>query len=327
MYLPSNIEEVTDLLNGLPADVSQVLGLPEETAANRALKERSGLSERKLILLNDFYLTLIAKKNPITDLPNFLVHSIDIEEDVTIHTLLTHFVERLSWYGDYFPNLKQVVETWKVSVPENASKIEAIREALVAEQAKHVPEEHVVPSAERVKLPLLRAASEYPKIGDQQITRERIRIPGRQDDVRDSENGKKLSSEERERLNVIIRSIEENEPVEIDAGRGEIVFPEPRFAERRRHPVPVPPSGNPDGRRDSVLPPRVPGPEVVSRGPVPPVPGGGTVSFSSGHALPVERSRSEGSSVRYGRPPIPSPPLGPAYPSDPDDGRVVDLRG
>lgn len=105
-----------------------------------------------------------------------------------------------------------------------------------------------------VKLPLLQALSKYEQLGSQQITQERISVKSQSEPVRPSllywikyyrdelgighhdsvqrgnflfrsENGKRLSSEERERVNLVLKSIEENYPLDIDTERSEIIFP------------------------------------------------------------------------------------------------------
>lgn len=106
-----------------------------------------------------------------------------------------------------------------------------------------------------IKKPLLKALSEYPRLGEQNITANRIKTKQSSEPVRgsltnwihyyrdelgigfhdqvlrgkflfQSENGKRLSGEERERLNLILKSIEEEFPLDIDTARQEIVFPD-----------------------------------------------------------------------------------------------------
>ncbi len=118
-------------------------------------------------------------------------------------------------------------------------------------------------------LAIVQALGKYPRLGEQQITKERIRVRNQPESVRpslmnwmrvyrdelgvgyhepmirgkflfDSENGKRLSSEERERVNLILRSIEENFALDIDAQKYEIVFP--TFAPTAAKPVPVSPN-------------------------------------------------------------------------------------
>jgi|GEM_PF-1121340 len=117
------------------------------------------------------------------------------------------------------------------------------------------------------RLALVPALGKYPRLGEQQITKERIRVKNQPEPVRpslanwirvyrdelgvgyhepmvrgkflfDSENGKHLTSEDRERLNLVLRSIEENVTLEIDTDKPEIVFPE--FVPASKKPVPVP---------------------------------------------------------------------------------------
>lgn len=104
------------------------------------------------------------------------------------------------------------------------------------------------------KLPLLKALAEYPRLGEQSLTGEKIRIKGQGELQRptlanwiryyrdelgigfhdqvtrgkflfQSENGKKLGNEERERINLVLKSLEEEFPLDIDTNRLLIVFP------------------------------------------------------------------------------------------------------
>ncbi len=297
-------------------------------------------------------------------------------------------------FPEYFTDAEALMRQWEtqkaappVSLEEAKRKVLELEPWLLEQDEDD--ESETAAKTDVVKLPLLRAVGDYPNIGNQQITRERIRIEGQREPVRpslanwvkayrnelgvgyhepvarakflfDSENGKKLSSEERERLNVIIRSIEENEPVEIDAGRAEILFPEARISDRKAAPKPVAPP-RPSAPQATPIRPVVPaGTEVLLRPappatpvrrPIPPIgdgnriartprassvsagasqatsPLGGTLSYSSGHSLPGERKQDgKGFSIRYGRAasgptdPKPAPPHS-------DGGRVVDLRG
>lgn len=180
----------------------------------------------------------------------------------------------------------------------------------------------------------------------------------------DSVNCKKLSSEERERLNIVLRSIEENMPINIDPAKMEILFPEfhasekdhfsprppasamlspatlPKTASEASWPVRRPMGSTPgDGLARPLSPsvvtesagigserpqprPFVPTPPVLqspppapARRPVsfvpsppPDLPVGGSFSFSSPHALPVESEGEGGLSIR--RPDVPSLPSG-----------------
>src|SRR3989338_2043565 len=109
-------------------------------------------------------------------------------------------------------------------------------------------------SRETVSLPLLQALPKYENLGNQLITRERIKVKSQSEPVRPSllywlkyyrdelgigqhssvergdflfrsENGKKLSGKERERISLILKSVEENLPLSIDPKNQEIVFP------------------------------------------------------------------------------------------------------
>lgn len=117
-----------------------------------------------------------------------------------------------------------------------------------------IPNRSVPTPQGSVSLPLLQALSKYENLGNQLITRERIKVKSQVEPVRPSlfywlkcyrdelgigqhnsvergnflfrsENGRKLSAEERERIDLILKSVEENLPLSIDAEHQEIVFP------------------------------------------------------------------------------------------------------
>ena len=148
-----------------------------------------------------------------------------------------------------------------------------VEEKLEEEQKSHV-------SVQAVKLPLLQALSKYENLGNQLITRERIRVKSQLEPVRPSllywikyyrdelgighhdsvqrgdflfrsENGKRLSPEEREHVNLVLKSVEENMPLEIDTERSEIIFPHfeaPRPVAPAREFAPLPRAISPSRR-------------------------------------------------------------------------------
>lgn len=131
------------------------------------------------------------------------------------------------------------------------------KEILTIKSQPKAEEDEIVdekPVAVRTRMPLLQALSKYESLGNQLISQERIRIKSQQELVRPSllywvkyyrdelgighhdsvqrgnflfrsENGKRLSAEERERVNLVLKSVEENFPLEIDTERQEILFP------------------------------------------------------------------------------------------------------
>lgn len=135
--------------------------------------------------------------------------------------------------------------------------VEFIQKEILTIQPKPEVEERteeIKPQAVTINMPLLQALSKYENLGNQLITRERIRVKSQAEPVRPSllywlkyyrddigvghhdsiqrgqflfrsENGKRLSAEERERLGLILKSVEEDFPLTIDTERQEIIFP------------------------------------------------------------------------------------------------------
>ncbi len=187
-----------------------------------------------------------------------------------------------------------------------------------------------------VRLPLLQALSKYESLGNQLVTRERIRVKSQPEPVRPSllywikyyrdelgighhdnvqrgnflfrsENGKHLSGEERERVNLVLKSLEENFPLEIDTERSEVIFPKfeatpPRALVPPNEVVRVPgvaPVSPPRTAPAPVNPALSFGQNNMGRseGGVPVPASGGEISFSSKHVFPAEKKATEASGV------------------------------
>ncbi len=106
---------------------------------------------------------------------------------------------------------------------------------------------------DRVEISLMQALGKFEKLGGQQVTNSKIVVKGQNDPVRPtifnwlrayrdelgvgahdavargqflfhSLNGKGLSSDERDQVGMLLKSLDENSPLTIDAGRQEVVF-------------------------------------------------------------------------------------------------------
>ncbi len=148
-------------------------------------------------------------------------------------------------------------------------------------------------AASQEKLPLLAALGKYRGLSEQVITQEKIRIKGQPEPVRptlvnwlrayrdelgigyhdpvlrakflfNSQNVKKLSSDERERLNLILRSVEDNVPVDIDTRKMEIVFPSFSIGQREQKERKEP---SPSFSKPPLLQPQAPQPKPLSTSP------------------------------------------------------------
>lgn|GEM_PF-1785599 len=137
--------------------------------------------------------------------------------------------------------------------------VEAIeREVMTIKPIPEVEAEEAIdytPKVTTIRLPLLKAMSEYKHVADQMITSEKLKLRNSQELVRptlsnwirsyreelgigfhepvargkflfQTQNGKKLTNEDRAKLNLILKSIEESFPLEIDPKREMIVFPD-----------------------------------------------------------------------------------------------------
>lgn len=297
MFQSLTTEQINGLLDSLPRDVSRLLGSREETKANAELASFSGLPEESLVLANDFYLSVVAKKVPASSLPSFLKDDLKVADQGLLRKILEHFAGRLYQYGDVFPDLVKMATEWGVNLPQGDPAITAIRKAVAEEEREEraretgsVFEGGAAPSSTRDRLPIVQALGKYPRLGEQMITGAKLQIKGSPEPARpnlgnwlkvyrtelgvghhdpvlrakflfQSPTCKGLTSDERERLNLIFRSIEENAPLDIDTGRMEIIFPSFQVTERQAPipPKPVAPMPTPVVSKASPAPANLPG--------------------------------------------------------------------
>ncbi len=182
-------------------------------------------------------------------------------------------------FPNYFKDAASLQEIWKGKKSEPMVSLEAARKQLYEEievgrlekqdvqiEDKPAPSLHLTHAH---KLPLLKAMAEYERLGEQPITNEKIKVKGQPEPQRpslanwiryyrdelgigfhdqvsrgrflfQSENGKRLSNEERERINLVLKSIEEDFPLDIDTEHQTIIFPV-----RTQAPSPQAPSSRP----------------------------------------------------------------------------------
>jgi hypothetical protein len=211
------------------------------------------------------------------------------------------------------------------------------------------------PQAATVRLPLLQALSKYENLGNQLITEERIKIKSQQEPVRPSllywikyyrdelgighhdsvqrgnflfrsENGRRLSPEERERVNLVLKSVEENFPLEIDTVQGNIIFPvfqapKPSVQlQRMAQPAPAPTS-MPAPLPRPVEQPIVPDDKSAFSfgglrfGASETSPNPGALSFSSKHVFPGEKAMPQPLAKPVSQSVPPQAPVRPAVPA------------
>lgn len=274
----------------------------------------------------------------------------------------------------------KIASALKSSEGGSPDQAKAIVEAIQKEIMTIVPapepvieEEIYIPREERpatVKLPLLKAMSDYKHVADQLITSEKIKLRNSTELVRptlsnwirsyreelgigfhepvkrggflfQSQNGKKLTNEDRAKLNLILKSIEEGFPLDIDPKRETIIFPagsdasmELTQVNTNARPVAnrfIQPRAMPVGtvRPAAFAPGRAPAPAirpsgVMSPKPTPATPvlanlkplfskttppekniSGETLHFSTGHVLPAEKASEKTVSPVAPVPPAP----------------------
>lgn len=218
-------------------------------------------------------------------------------------------------------------------------------------KVEEIEEKEQQPRPVSVRLPLLQALSKYEQLGNQLITQERIKLRSQTETVRPSllywikyyrdelgvghhstvdrgnflfrsENGKKLTPEERERVNLVLKSLEENYPVEVDSEQSVIIFPsfvaEPAPMAQMPPIPPMAPQRSSAPRQAVFQPARpvsVPAPSAQP----------GSLTFTSSHVMPGEREAVSAPKSAPPQAPVQPRPVTSAQKTNPFHIRPVSL--
>lgn len=293
----------------------------------------SGLPpERKAILLSEELAQKMVKFQEVFNCSDTMVESVSVI---------------VRWYFFGFIEDSELTGYLRGVVPEKSEQAtDFLKNEVFSLKPKPVAEssEEVVSQRRINRLALLKAITEYPRLNDQLMTNEKIKVKGQPEPQRpslanwiryyrdelgvgfhdqvlrgrflfQSENGKRLSNEERERINLILKSIEEDFPLDIDVEQGVIIFPTRSAAPTPKAPVATKPLFPP---QENAVPARTVKPYVPT-GSMNPASGVGTASaapqskpsffasklspaknvagetlhFSTGHVLPGEKAGAQ----------------------------------
>jgi hypothetical protein len=175
-------------------------------------------------------------------------------------------------FPEHFKDAEALQRDWEkkkkppvISEEEAKKKVFELEPWLLEKDEEEVAQEKAVEES-HVKLSLLAALGKYARLGEQAVTASRLTLKGNPEPVRgnlvnwlkvyrdelgvgyhdpvlrakflfNSPNAKAITSEERERLNLILRSVEENAPLDIDLSKMEIVFPSFTVTESKAAPT------------------------------------------------------------------------------------------
>ena len=272
MSLLEKIRELTEPLHTffwsdeprfLCEDICFQYGIPEDTIGD----------------VTWFVAPLLTKSLPLSNLPQELRVKFPELADGVIFGLAFELNQKLlQKFPEQFPETKTLLSEWKQKKSNPAlSEQEAHAKTLKIEswyldwKRENEQEEALAPREkvqQTVSLPLLDALSKYQRLAEQAVTEDRIAVKGESQPVRgsirnwlrnyrdsvgirkhstvergqflfQSDNTKRLSAAEREKLSLILRSLDENIPVSIDVERQEIVFPAVEEKEPAQSPLPA----------------------------------------------------------------------------------------
>lgn len=221
-----------EVFDALSEDIKDTLTAPEMSRRIEMLQKERGLSDDHIEIVSAIIREYFLGKKDALWLENALVAKLD-QKDVAF---VKEYIQK---------NILTIKPTPKMSEKEDE-----------------------IPTVQTVSLPLLDALSKYQRLSEQTVTEDRIAVKGESQPVRgsirnwlrnyrdsvgirkhstvergqflfQSDNTKRLSAAEREKLSLILRSLDENIPVSIDVERQEIVFPAVEEKESIQSPPPA----------------------------------------------------------------------------------------
>lgn len=200
-----------------------------------------------LIFVGDFFLR---------DLPKKMIQEYQVQQPIAYGIAYEINQRIFARFPGQFHDAQALLGQWSALksdpvISEDAAYRKVLEEEPWLVEAKKEQEK---PQENWPKFFILDALAKYPRLNDQIISEERIRVKSEKDTVRGSvrnwlrayrdivgvrqhtavergqflfhsENGKLLSSEERERVSIILKSLDENTPVSVHTVKQEIVFP------------------------------------------------------------------------------------------------------
>ena len=257
------IEDFYPKLKKIPAPVYAFFMTDESRILCEEVCMLYGLVEDAIPAVTKPLAELFLKEASLSEYPKMIAYEAMVSAEVAYGVAYEVNKRIFLKFPEYFTDADRLGKEWEskksalvMSLEEAKQKVFELEPWLLEkdEDEEVAKEERTRVEASHEKLALLSAIGKYPRLGEQQITKERIKLRNQSEPARpslanwirvyrdelgvghhdpmirgkflfDSENGKRLSSEERERINIILRSIEENAPLDIDTEKTEIVFP------------------------------------------------------------------------------------------------------
>jgi hypothetical protein len=279
-----------------------------------------GLSKEKIALVSDPVGLIFVGVFSLKDYPSDIAAKAGVDEATACGIAFEVNKRIFLKFPEHFKDAEALQRDWeKKKKPPVVSEEEAKKkvfelEPWLLEKDEEKAEEAEAVEATHAKLSLLAALGKYARLGEQAITSSKLTLKGNPEPVRgnlvnwlkvyrdelgvgyhdpvlrakflfNSPNAKAITSEERERLNLILRSVEENAPLDIDLSKMEIVFPSFTVTEQHASPKSVIPGStrNPENPNQAVLDSRFRGNDR-----------GGSGNDDSGNNVPAAAPKRQG---------------------------------
>jgi hypothetical protein len=235
-----------------------------------------GLEESSMSSLSGQIGRIFVKDFLLSDLPKEIFLQCKVSEGIAFGVAYEINRRFFAPFPEYFIDAERLLSQWQstktspvISEQEAYQKIIELDPWILEDEKEKQQEQKQKILAQQAieKLTLLQALEKYARINDQQLTSERIRIRSERESVRgtvrnwlrsyrdaagfgkheavtrghflfQSDNGKKLASDERERVALLLKMLDENEMLAVDGQKQVIIFPEiPQKSQEREVPL------------------------------------------------------------------------------------------
>lgn len=340
----------------LPAELKTLFFSDEPMLSGEEAVLLYGLSEEKIASVTLPLGAIFVGDMRLNDYPAEIAAKAEVDDGTACGIAFEVNKRIFLKFTKQFPDAGMLQRDWEkrkkapvMSEEEAKNKIQELEPWLQVEKEEVASVEMPTRAIVTIRLPLLQALSKYEQLGNQLITQERIKLKSQPESVRPSllywikyyrdelgighhstvergnflfrsENGKKLTPEERERVNLVLKSVEENSPVEVDTEQNVVIFP-PFVPQGTPQAPPVPPLAP---QKTAPQPRIIFQPSRSNLGVPPATPQGGGLTFTSNHVMPGEREEHR-TATPVAAPARPARPNIPAQKANPFHIRPVSM--
>lgn len=252
-------------LNKLPKDVRDFFSSNEPRIHLETACFLYGIDEKEIKKISETIAQIFLKEVSLDKLPLMIEREFNVNSRVASGIAyemgIRMFVQFNDYFTDYMTNAKTLLKKWEQNkIQPIVSKEKAWQQVLdiepwILEQEKEKEQAEAAAKEKTDSLNLVEALNKYPKLGEQEVSVNLLKLRYLPQPVRPSiknwitdfhdnmgagkhgavdrgnyifhsENGRKLTPAERQKLSLILKSLDENSPLAVDPEAQKIIFQE-----------------------------------------------------------------------------------------------------